>query len=524
MTSGTLAKAGRNGLTALVVLGVWEVVGRLALIGDGALPAPTAIVAAFWRSRSDYPQHVLATVEAAGAGFVLGNLVAVALAVLYVLVPGVERAGRSLMVALFCLPVVVVAPILAIALPGDWPKITLAALSVFFPTLVSTVQGLRHAPGDALGVVTSAGGGFLRQLWLVRVRAAVPDLLSGLQVAAPAAMLGALLGEFMGSNAGLGVYLLGSLGRADPPTLWAIGLVATAISATAYGLFGLLRRALSTGQAEALQVFATEVRARPQNAGQAALSGLRVLAWTAVSLAVVVGAWYAFIRATGLPSMLMNSPADVWRSLVTGPHAADVRADLLPTLRASLLDAALGSLAGIGTAFVLAVGLSLLPAAGRAVMPFAFLSQTMPIVALTPLIALVFGRGTLTITVVTVSVTFFPALVTVLGGLERAPTGPLAVLDSVAAGPFTTLRLVTVPNALPHLLTAVRLAAPRALTGVLLAEQFVTGTGLGGLLGHARGFLDYRMMWVIAATVALVSVVVYMLAEALEWQVLRRRT
>ena len=129
-------------------------------------------------------------------------------------------------------------------------------------------------------------------------------------------------------------------------------------------------------------------------------------------------------------------------------------------------------------------------------MPIAFITQTVPIVALAPLLALLMGRGFATTVAVTVSVTFFPSLLTVMEGIARAPTGPLDVLRSVNASRWTVLTRVTLPNATPHVLASIRLAVPRALTGVLIAEQYVTGAGLGGLLGEARGTLGYGLMWV----------------------------
>ncbi|MPV89152.1 ABC transporter permease subunit, partial [Georgenia ruanii] len=501
-------------LASLVL--VWEVVGRLGLVADGALPSLSAIAASLVQSWAVYPPHLAATLSAAGTGFVLGNAVAIVLALAFALVPVLQRVTSTLLVTLFCLPIVVVAPILGIAYHSDWPKIILAALAVFFPTMISTLVGLRTVPPGAVEVVRASGGGRLRAVALVRLRHALPDLLAGLQVAAPAAMLGALLGEFLGGRRGLGVYLLGSMGRAEPATLWAIGLVAAGISAAAYGLLGLVRRSLG---AHDVQPIADPT---DSGAGAAARPAARVLL-ALTGVVVLLGAWYAFVGSTGLPTTVMNTPLDVWHNLVSGENAARTRESLLPALGGSLLAAVVGSLAGIAVAWLLAVALTLVPAAARVTMPFAFLSQTMPIIALVPLIALLFGRGTLTVVVVTISVTFFPALVTIQQGLAKAPQGQLDVLRSVDASRWTTLRLVTIPNATPYLLASVRLAAPRALVGVLLAEQFVTGTGLGGLLGASRGYLDYRMMWVITAVVAVVAVLTYAAAEGAERVVQRRR-
>ncbi|MEU6645046.1 ABC transporter permease subunit, partial [Saccharomonospora sp. NPDC046836] len=481
-------------LAGLVVALLWEVVGRLGLIAGGAFPALSAIGQSLAADWADYPPHLLATLRVAGIGFVAGNTVAVLLAVLFALVPVLERVSRTLLVTLFCLPIVVVAPILGVAYDGDQPKIILAALSVFFPTTVSTLVGLRSAPEGALAVVRSAGGGRVRQLWLVRLRAGLPGLLAGFQVAAPGALLGAILGEFLGGSTGLGVYLLGSMGRGEPAKLWAIGLVATTVCAIGYGLFAALRRSLR-GTGEQLAVVSPDMLGR---AGGGRAGRVAVLL---AGLGVVLLAWYAFLWSTGLPRPVVNSPVDLVEGLTSSPAAATARERLLTGLGESLPVALLGVVAGLLVALLLAVALSQFPAVASTVLPFAFVSQTMPLVALTPLLALIFGRGTLTTVVVTISVTFFPSFVTITQGIAATPKGALDVLRSVDAGRWTVLRMVTLPHAMPHLFASARLAVPRALLGVVLAEQLITGTGLGGVLGESRGYLDYQMMWTIAAVV-----------------------
>jgi sulfonate transport system permease protein len=517
--SPRLGSAVRTGAALLAVLVLWEVVGQLQLIGSGTFPPLSDIVASWWENRAVYPQHILSTVSTAGAGFLIGNAAAVVLAVTFVLVPIAERLLRPLVVVLFCLPVVVVAPILGVAFDGDWPKISLAILLVFFPTMIATTVGLSNAPGDAIGVVHASGGSSLRAIKLVRLRAALPDFLSGLQIAAPAAFLGAILGEFLGGRSGLGVYLIGSMGRGDPAVLWAIGLVATILSALVYGAVAAVRHLVGASNTRPTGDM-TALSSRPAGGARGALSSA---AWLAGGIGVLVLAWFAFIFATGLPRTLMNSPIEVWKSLVSSPSAEETRATLLTAFGSSLGPALAGTAAGILLALVLAVALSTFPSVSRALMPLAFVSQTIPLVALAPLIALILGRGVTTIVVVTISVTFFPSLVTMIQGIAGAPSGPLDVMRSVNASRSTMMRSVILPNALPHLLASVRLAVPRALTGVLIAEQYITGTGLGGLLGVSRGYLDYRMMWVIAAAVAVVSFALYAIAQAGESAILRRR-
>jgi ABC-type nitrate/sulfonate/bicarbonate transport system permease component len=356
------------------------------------------------------------------------------------------------------------------------------------------------------------------------MRSALPDILSGLQIAAPAAFLGAILGEFLGGGNGLGVYLIGSMGRGNPATLWAIGLVATIGSAAVYGVIGIVRRIVGANNTRPAVDLAASLREQSGTYLDRSRRFARYVLWSVGGIAFLLLAWFGFILSTGLPRTLMNSPIEVWGALFDSPTAGATRAKVMAALLESVTPAIIGSAAGIILAIVLAVALSSYPAVARGVMPFAFVSQTIPLVALAPLVALVLGRGVATIIVVTVSVTFFPSLVTMIQGIANAPVGPLDVLRSVNAGRFTVLRTVTLPNATPHILASIRLAVPRALTGVLIAEQYITGTGLGGLLGLSRGYLDYRMMWVIAVVVAVFSLAVYAIAQAGERAVLARRT
>ena len=224
-----------------ILLVLWEVVGRLHLIAGGALPSISAIFVKLWADRADYPNHVWATLEASGLGFAIGNLMAVLAGLAFVLSPRLMRLARGFNVAIFALPPIVIAPILALMLQGMTPRITLAAIGVYFVTMNATVVGLSQYDHRAADVVLAYGGGRRKVLWLVQMRGAVPAILSGLRVAAPNAVLGAILAEFGGGGRwGLGAYLLGSLGRADPPRLWGIGLVATAIAGLSYAVFAAL--------------------------------------------------------------------------------------------------------------------------------------------------------------------------------------------------------------------------------------------------------------------------------------------
>ena len=84
------------------------------------------------------------------------------------------------------------------------------------------------------------------------------------------------------------------------------------------------------------------------------------------------------------------------------------------------------------------------------------------------------------------------------------------------------MRLVTIPASLPYLFAATRLTVPRALLGVMIAEWLATGKGLGNLLNQSRGFLDFGMIWTVAAVSVLLSVIFYQAVVVVERRVLQR--
>ncbi|CAN0491449.1 unnamed protein product, partial [Hapterophycus canaliculatus] len=179
---------------------LWEAAGQFEWVANGALPAISDIFIQLWNDRSDYPEHISATVYSSGAGFLIGNAVAVLAGMLFVLSPVAARLTRGLNITIFALPPIVIAPILALTLSGNSPRIVLAAMGCYFITMSATVIGLTQFDARSADVVKAYGGGRWKVMQLVQFRGAVPVILSGLRVAAPSAVLGAILAEFGGGG------------------------------------------------------------------------------------------------------------------------------------------------------------------------------------------------------------------------------------------------------------------------------------------------------------------------------------
>lgn len=502
---------------AAVLLVIWEVVGRLDLVAGGALPGFSEIVIRLYEDWGDYPRHIWATVYASTLGFLIGNTLGIGAGVIFAMSPTMLRLFRGVNIAVFALPPIAIAPILVLTLSGMAPRIALAALGVYFVTMTATVIGLSQADSRATDVIRAYGGGRWDALRLVRLRGAMPSILAGLRVAAPNAVLGAILAEFGGGGRwGLGAYLLGSLGRGEPDRLWGIGLVATLIAGASYAVFALLAaRTLGATRAVTLNTAVPEADlATPSVASRIGL--------TLGTIALPFVLWWGFIKLTGVPDLISKTPWGVVQYLFLGPTADSAQARLLAALAETLPITFVGMAAGLLFAFLLAISSRLFPRFIEAFLPVALVTQTMPLVALTPLLVLILGRGTSLTLWVTISVTFFPAFVTLAQGLALVPQSAEDVPRAYGASRWTELRMVTLPASLPYLFAATRLTVPRALLGVMIAEWLATGKGLGNLLNQSRGFLDYGMIWTVAAVSVLLSVVFYQLVVAVERRVLKR--
>lgn len=505
-------RGGGPALGVLLILAGWEIAGRL-LTDAFVLAAPSEVLAYLVRDWALMARALGVTLGNAAAGFVIGNLAALALAGVALVWPRTERVVTGLALLVFCLPLVATGPILRVLFgPGPGPQITLAALAVYYTTLIPLLVGLRAAPDSWFDLVLSYGRGRMAALVHVRAMAALPYLFAGLQIAAPAAFLGAMVGEFSGAERGMGVLTVRAIRALDLEMTWALASVATAVSLLAYAALGALARRVLL---EAPPV----ILAAPAPAG-----GGRAGAWGdgALVLALALGAWAGAIWAFGLNPFFAKGPGDVAAALIWAPDAAETRAAIGGALAETALFLLPGYLAGLAVGAALAMLLVVFPALAGTAVPLAIALRSVPIVTTAPLIALLLGRGAAgTITLVAVMV-FFPTFVACLQGLRQAPGQIMAVLDTYGAGALTRLVRVRIPAMLPSFFASARMAVPASVLAVTVAEWLATGSGIGSLMALSASLSDYDMLWSSVALVAALSALGYVAVGRLERRVLAR--
>ena len=260
-------------------------------------------------------------------------------------------------------------------------------------------------------------------------------------------------------------------------------------------------------------------RVRPQR-GARAIAG-RILS-PLVSILVLLITWKLFLEIFHINHFIGKDPLDVWRYLTTSADAGAARARLWHASVTTLRDAFFGLVVGTAAAVLFAVAFNLRRSVEQTLLPMAMVLRSVPLVAMTPLIALIFGRGLMGVTVIAGIVTFFPTLVNVTLALRSTPAASIDLCQAYGGSQLKTLRKVKLPSALPALFASLRIAAPLALIGALLAEWLITGRGLGYLMLQSETLSNYSQLWAATVLVTAYSSILYSFTSVVERRVLAR--
>lgn len=193
-----------------VAMLLWYLLARLGGFPAFILPTPGLVWERFGQVLSDGTllRNALVTLQEVMAGLILGGSVATLLGYLLAKSHTVERLLSPYIVASQSVPTVAIAPLLVIWFPdGLFSKILVCALIVFFPILVNTIVGMRSVPEDLHDLMRSMRATRWQTFWNLEVPAALPVFLGGLRVGATLSVIGAVVGEFVGANRGLGFLI-----------------------------------------------------------------------------------------------------------------------------------------------------------------------------------------------------------------------------------------------------------------------------------------------------------------------------
>lgn len=250
--------------------------------------------------------------------------------------------------------------------------------------------------------------------------------------------------------------------------------------------------------------------------GRAGWAILRSLGTFVIVVGLLLALWVGFLRFFDVNSYVGKTPAMVWEAITDPEKGPERRAELWDATEVTLVESALGFLCGLAVALVVAIGFTLSRPLERAVMPIALALRSVPIVAMVPLLAYVFGREATGSLVIISIIVWFPALVLVSNGLRSVRPEALELLRAYDAGPLTQLVKVRLPSAIPSILASAKVCAPLAVLGSLLNGWLSTGTGLGNLMSTSTITAQYAMLWAAVVVVTVVSVLFAAVVTGLE--------
>jgi NitT/TauT family transport system permease protein len=195
-------------LFMIALMAIWEWTVRARDVADYLMPPPSALWTAFLDQRAVLPAHIQTTLTEALLGLFFAVVLGVGLAALIASLPLARRVLYPLLVVSQNIPVLVLAPLLAVWFGfGLMPKVLIVVLIGFFPIAVNTAEGLMSADREMIALVRSMGANRWQVLRTVLVPSAVPSFFAGLQIGAAYAVIGAVIAEWMGASSGLGLFI-----------------------------------------------------------------------------------------------------------------------------------------------------------------------------------------------------------------------------------------------------------------------------------------------------------------------------
>lgn len=230
------------------------------------------------------------------------------------------------------------------------------------------------------------------------------------------------------------------------------------------------------------------------------------------SLAAGLAAWQGLVWLTGLPPFILPAPAAVWNRLAAVAADGTLARHTFATLGESLGGLALG----LAVAALLGYLIAQSRTVERLTAPYIVASQSIPIVAIAPLLIIWFGSGLTSKVLICALIVFFPVLINVIVGVRSVEPDLRDMLRSLRAGRWQTFVHLELPAAMPLLLGGLKIGATLSIIGAVVGEFSGANSGLGFLITAARGQFDTSLVFVAVLALVVMALAMYGLVALLE--------
>lgn len=230
-------------LTGIAILIAWEIGVRWGNVPAYLLPPPSAIAERIVRDYQLISVHLAVTTSEVLIGFLLSIVVSIPLAALLAQFSFLERSLYPVLVASQTIPKVAIAPLLVVWFGfGLTPKILIAFLICFFPIVIDSLIGFRSTPKEVLWLARSMGSSRWKTFVNFQIPAALPHIFAGVKVASTLAIVGAVVGEFVAADSGLGYQLIVANGTLDIGLSFAVLVVLSVMGIVLFAVVDLVER------------------------------------------------------------------------------------------------------------------------------------------------------------------------------------------------------------------------------------------------------------------------------------------
>ena len=225
------------------ILLAWQFLLPLAGVTAYIVPTPTAIASVFQRQWPLLMSNLTPTVIEAVAGFVIGNVAAVLMAIAFVHSRLLQAAYFPVVLFFNTIPILALSPVIILIFGlGMTPKIVIAAVICFFPTLVNMIRGLDSASANEHELFRVLSSSRWEVFWRLRFPRALPMLFSSLRIASATAVIGAIVGEWIGSDKGLGALIIQATFNYQSDRLYAAIVLSSSLSIAIFTIVVLLEK------------------------------------------------------------------------------------------------------------------------------------------------------------------------------------------------------------------------------------------------------------------------------------------
>ncbi len=225
---------------------IWQLIVDKGMIERYTLPSPTDVISTLFKILPNIKVHIYTTLKEALLGFVISVILSVVLAVLMDNIKVIRRSIYPILVVSQTIPTVVLAPLFGMWFGfGMLPKIIIVVLVCFFPIVISLMDGLNSVDEDMVNLLKSMGATKFQIFKTVKFPASLVNFFSGLRIAATYSVMGAVIGEWVGANAGLGFYMMRVKHSFAMDKVFAVVIIIIFLSMALFGILFLVQHILT---------------------------------------------------------------------------------------------------------------------------------------------------------------------------------------------------------------------------------------------------------------------------------------